>query len=135
MTVSAEIARAVQTRAGARCGYCRVHQSLQGATFHVEHIIPRCRGGRSELENLAWCCPSCNLQKSDRIESEDPSSGETHAFFHPRQMSWEDHFGWDGLRLISLTPVGRATAAALNLNHPRRLMIREAEAVFDLFPP
>lgn len=62
MTVSSEIARVVQTRAGARCEYCRMHQSLQGATFHVEHIIPRCRGGRSELENLAWCCPSCNLQ-------------------------------------------------------------------------
>lgn len=57
------------------------------------------------------------------------------ALFHPRRMRWEDHFKWEGFRLVALTPIGRATAAALNLNHPRRLEIREAEAIFDLFPP
>ena len=45
-----------------------MHQSLQGATFHVEHIVPRCLGGLSKLENLAWACPSCNLHKSNRVE-------------------------------------------------------------------
>lgn len=45
-----------------------MHQSLQGATFPLEHIIPRCRGGSSEPENLAWACPSCNLRKSNRVE-------------------------------------------------------------------
>ena len=29
----------------------------RGATFHVEHIVPTSRGGTSELDNLAWCCP------------------------------------------------------------------------------
>ena len=28
----------VRARAGDRCEYCRMHQSLQGATFHVEHV-------------------------------------------------------------------------------------------------
>jgi hypothetical protein len=28
-----------------------------------------------------------------------------------------------------------ATVAALDLNHPRRVRIREAEEWFDLFPP
>jgi hypothetical protein len=31
--------------------------------------------------------------------------------------------------------IGRATVFALDLNHPRRLLIREAEELFDLFPP
>jgi 5-methylcytosine-specific restriction endonuclease McrA len=44
-----------------------MHQSLQGATFHIEHVIPRVRGGTSELENLALACPSCNLHKADRV--------------------------------------------------------------------
>jgi hypothetical protein len=37
--------------------------------------------------------------------------------------------------LIGMTPSGRATIQILELNSPRRLMIREAEAAFDLFPP
>jgi len=31
--------------------------------------------------------------------------------------------------------VGRATLLALNLNHPRRVLIRQAEELFGLFPP
>jgi len=33
-----------------------------------------------------------------------------------------------------LTPTGRATVALLYLNHPRRLLIRQAEELFGLFP-
>jgi hypothetical protein len=33
------------------------------------------------------------------------------------------------------TPVGRATVDTLLLNHERRIKIRQAEALFDLFPP
>jgi hypothetical protein len=36
---------------------------------------------------------------------------------------------------VGLTPTGRATVAALDLNHPRRLRIREPEEWFNLFPP
>lgn len=53
MSVPEELSRAVRTRANGRCQYCLMHESLQGATFHLEHIIPRCKGGRSDLENLA----------------------------------------------------------------------------------
>jgi hypothetical protein len=34
-----------------------------------------------------------------------------------------------------LTPVGRATIEALNLNHPRRQRIREVEETFGLYLP
>ena len=44
-------------------------------------------------------------------------------------------FTWAGTHLIGKTPAGRATVAALALNHPRRIRIREAEARFGLFPP
>lgn len=135
MNIAAEIARAVEARASGRCEYCRMHHSLQGATFHVEHIVPRCKGGDSQPGNLAWCFPSCNLHKADRVEFTDPVSGGVASLFNPRQMHWEEHFEWDGFRLNGRTPVGRATAAALDLNHPRRLRIREAEGMFGLFPP
>ena len=41
----------------------------------------------------------------------------------------------DGLHITGVTPVGQATVDALLLNHERRIKIRQAEALFDLFPP
>ncbi len=130
-----EIIRQVQERAGDRCEYCRMHQALQGGTFHLEHIIPDARGGPSTLDNLAWSCPGCNLRKSDRIEAHDPDSGASVPLFHPRSDKWSEHFRWEGYLLVGKTPVGRATVAALELNHPRRLLIRHAEELFRMFPP
>jgi hypothetical protein len=135
MNPGSEIIRIVATRAGERCEYCRMHQALQGATFHLEHIMPSSRGGVSDLDNLAWYCPSCNLRKSDRIEATDPDSGVLAPLFNPRQTPWSDHFQWETYRLVGRTPVGRATAFALDLHHPRRILIRQAEELFGLFPP
>ena len=135
MTSWDEIQREVEQRAKERCEYCGMHQALQGATFHVEHVIPRCRSGESNLENLAWACPGCNLRKSDRVEAPDPQTGAVARLFDPRVDRWGDHFQWEGYHITALTPTGRATAAALDLNHPRRIRIRQAEQMFDLFPP
>ena len=126
---------AVATRANGRCEYCGMHQSLQGATFHVEHIVPQSRGGNSDLENLAWCCPACNLHKANRIESIDPGENVNTRLFHPRQDIWPEHFEWVDMRILGKTRIGRATIALLDLNHDRRLLIRQAETLFDLFPP
>jgi len=130
-----ETARLVEARAEGRCEYCRMHQSLQGATFHVEHITPSSRGGSSAPTNLAWCCPACNLHKSDRIEADDPVSGDRVSLFNPRRDSWPAHFRWEGYHLAGQTPVGRATVLILDLNHPRRILIRQAEELFRLYPP
>ena len=135
MTSWTEIGREVERRAAGRCEYCRMHQSLQGATFHVEHIIPRSLGGRSEIENLAWACPSCNLHKSNRVEVSISDDHVPVPLFNPRSDKWSDHFGWECYHIIGLTPVGRATVDALLLNHERRIKIRQAEALFALFPP
>ncbi len=129
------IEKRVETRAGGRCEYCRMHQSLQGATFHLEHVVPRSRGGRRVLGNLAWACPRCNLKKSDRVLIQDPATGRTVRLFNPRVDAWTDHYRFSGYRVVARTIVGRATLAALDLNHPRRLRIRRAEALFGLFPP
>ncbi len=112
-----------------------MHQSLQGATFHVEHVVPRAHGGRRTHGNLAWACPRCNLQKSDRVLVRDPTTGRPVALFNPRAEIWADHFRFSGYRIVPLSVVGRATLAALDLNHPRRLRIRRAEKLFGLFPP
>ena len=135
MTVPEELSRAVRARAQARCQYCRMHESLQGASFHIEHIIPLCQGGRSGLENLALACPGCNLHKAARIAAIDPATHEEVRFFHPVQQRWAEHFRFHGYQVEALTAVGRATVDALHLNHPRRQRIREVEQAFGLYPP
>ncbi len=112
-----------------------MHQALQGGTFHVEHILPESRGGDSNLENLAWSCPGYNLRKSDRVEVADPISGANVPIFNPRVDRWPEHSYWDGHFLSGLTSKGRATVQLLDLNHPRRVLIRQAESLFGLFPP
>src|SRR5438270_13853818 len=87
MNLAGELAGLVRERADDRCQYCLMHQSLQGASFHVEHIIPRSKGGSSEMANLALACPSCNLHKADRIKAIDPVTGSLVQLFHPIQES------------------------------------------------
>lgn len=125
----------IAARAGGRCEYCKMHQSLQGATFHIEHVIPRARGGQSEPTNLALACPSCNLHKSDRISTALTAGLVEVALFNPRTDYWAEHFDWDEYTLIGRTDVGRATIQALELNHERRIKVRQAEQLFGLFPP
>jgi hypothetical protein len=135
MISRAELERLTAERAGNRCEYCRMHQALQGATFHLEHVIPISRGGTSELSNLALACPACNLKKSDRVEVTDPETGDLVTLFHPRQDSWKDHFAWEDYHLIGLTAKGRGTVNALAFNDARKIKIRQAEQGFGLFPP
>jgi hypothetical protein len=112
-----------------------MHQSLQGATFHVEHAEPRSMGGTDHPENLAWACPRCNLMKSDRKSLPDSLTGEVVPIFNPRKDSWDAHFTWDGYRAQGITGIGRAVVAAFEFNHARRILIRQAEEMFGLFPP
>ena len=135
MTVPEELSRAVRARAGARCQYCLMHESLQGATFHIEHVIPQCQGGHSDLENLALACPGCNLHKASRITAIDQSTGQDVRLFHPIRQLWSEHFRLKGYQIEGLTAVGRATVDTLSLNHSRRQRIREVEEAFGLYPP
>ena len=112
-----------------------MHESLQGATFHVEHIAPQSKGGTSTLENLALACPRCNLHKADKTTAADPLSSEHVPLFHPVRQLWAEHFALKYYEVEGRTPVGRATVAALDLNHPRRQRIRRVEEAFGLFPP
>lgn len=110
-----------------------MHQELQGATFHVEHIVPSARGGTDDQTNPAWACPACNLHKSDKTRSADPMDGTAVRLFHPRIDDWNEHFQWIRFDLVDRTPIGRATVRGLDLNHERRKRIREAEHLLGLF--
>jgi hypothetical protein len=65
----------------------------------------------------------------------DPESGDKVPLFNPRSHSWNEHFAWDDYQIVGMSAIGLATIAALELNHPRRIRIRQAEQIFGLFPP
>jgi len=92
MAVAEELARAVRARAQQRCQYCRMHEILQGATFHIKHVVPQSKGGASALENLALACPGCNLRKASKVLAVDPETGDWVPLFHPIRGGWAEHF-------------------------------------------
>jgi hypothetical protein len=55
--------------------------------------------------------------------------------FNPRKDNWEVHFRFENTKILAITAIGRATVELLDLNSPRRQLIRRAEAQFGLFPP
>ena len=49
------------------CCECGARKN-DGATLHIDHIIPVSKGGSDELDNLQTLCSDCNLNKSDVIQ-------------------------------------------------------------------
>lgn len=103
----------------------------------MEHLVPLAAGGTSTIENLALACFACNRRKWDRRTGTDPEAGVEHRLFDPRADRWNDHFAWsaDGLELVGVTPVGRATVNALGLNRDRLKQIRAADLEVGRHPP
>ena len=125
----------VVLRAGNRCEYCGLSQLGQEGSFHVDHVIPRAARGPTTVDNLALACVSCSLRKWAKQTATDPDCGDEVPLFNPRRHVWEEHFRWAAERVVPLTPVGRATVAALALNRPLILAIRQEEAARGRHPP
>ena len=131
----ASLRRLVIQRADNRCEYCGLSQTGQAATFHIDHVIPIAVGGGTVADNLALACVSCSLYKGARQMLEDSQTGEIVPIFNPRKQNWQEHFCWQGVRVIGLTSTGRATIDALNLNRGIILAIRAEEEFFGRHPP
>lgn len=108
-----------------RCCYCQTQENIVGMRFTIDHIIPEVLGGTTTIDNLCLACWDCNLLKQQRIAAIDPITEIMVTLFHPYQQRWHDHFVWQesGAMIVGLTPTGRATIAALQLN---RLLLVQA---------
>lgn len=119
--------RAVRQRANSCCEYCQLsEQHSPVARLQIEHIRPKKHGGSDSTNNLALACIDCNLRKGVNLTGIDPTSGEITQLFNPRELVWNSHFAWAGIRIVGLSDVGRATVYCLELNSPDRLMVRVA---------
>ncbi len=95
-------------RDGFTCQYCSDRHPAQDLTF--DHVVPRCRGGRTTWENVVTACGDCNLRKGSRLPREcamfprmtprQPTTWELQdngRAFPPNFLheSWRDFLYWD----------------------------------------
>lgn len=132
--VSTTLREEVFADAQHRCGYCRTPQKLINVSLQIEHLRPVVLGGLTVRDNLWLSCSTCNVYKGSQVSGVDPVTGRKIRLYNPRRQKWERHFRWEGIRIVGLSPTGRATVEALQLNHPVHLPPREFWAETIRFP-
>jgi len=132
-----ELRERVRRQAGEGCGYCLSHQDYVWSGLEVEHIVPLSAGGIDAEENLWLACRPCNSHKGSQTEAMDPNTGALVPLFNPRTQVWREHFAWseDGVQIIGLNAIGRATVVALRLNDTRLVAIRRRWMEVGWHPP
>jgi len=50
------------------CKYCGIKMGRNECT--IDHVIPQCRGGKTEFDNCVTACHDCNNKKDNRTPSE-----------------------------------------------------------------
>ena len=123
--ISAALRRKVAARASWRCEYCLIHEDDCFWGCEVDHVISEKHGGRTTLSNLAYCCAFCNRHKGPDIATLDVRK-KLVPLFHPRRDEWHEHFRFQGLRILGISDIGKATARLLQFNAAARLEERRA---------
>lgn len=96
-------------------------------SFHIEHIISLKHGGNSELDNLAYACPVCNIHKGSDIATILESVKDPIRFFNPRLDNWEEHFKVeDSGLIIPVSHIGEGTIKIFEFNSPDSIIERKA---------
>lgn len=124
-------------KANYRCGYCQTQEVVSGVHLTLEHIVPQSKGGQTIEPNLWLSCRLCNESKGVLTEYHDLESGTLVPLFNPNSQKWSDHFAWNesSTLIVGLTPIGRATIGALDLNNEFRVRSRAIWVEVGWHPP
>ncbi|MEM6320433.1 MAG: HNH endonuclease signature motif containing protein [Bacteroidota bacterium] len=135
--ISKKDRRAVIERANRLCEYCLAPADYAFHPFCVDHIIAVSKGGKNDLENLAYSCQNCNGSKYNKLIGIDPLTQRQVSLFNPRTQNWTVHFDWnvDFTIVIGKTACGRATVKTLKMNLPSTTNIRTALVEIGVHPP
>lgn len=131
-----QIRAQVIRRAKERCEYCQTQQVIV-VSMEIDHIIPQSSKGKTELENLCYACISCNGSKLHFQTGIEPDTGNEIQLFNPRTQTWQDHFRWseDGIRILGITEIGRATINRLRMNRDAIIRARQRWVEAGWHPP
>lgn len=108
-----------------RCGYCGVREEEAGSELEIDHFQPRSAGGDEDLENLVYCCTTCNrLKGAFWPVNKSPSYRR---LLHPRRDDLTAHAREeaDG-QLTPLTETGAFHVDRLRLNRAPLMALRRA---------
>jgi len=116
--IDKNIRQLIRERAKYLCEYFHSPEEASAALFEIDHIITQSLGGFDALENLALACQRCNGYRYNFTKGIDPETKEEVPLFNPRWQQWSEHFIWtkDGLIIIGITSIGRATCNRLDFN-------------------
>jgi 5-methylcytosine-specific restriction endonuclease McrA len=68
------------------CQYCG--KKLPRTALNLDHVLPRCQGGRTTWENVVCCCVPCNLHKGART----PAQAGISLLRPPERPRWNPTF-------------------------------------------
>ncbi len=126
--VPVALRRQVRDRAGERCEYCLIPESMSWTTHTIDHILAEKHGGTTEADNLALACALCNSRKGSDLASIDEQTGLLEPLFHPRRDAWSEHFqlvaGRIEPRKVASALAVRAAATDLTDSLARKLRTR-----------
>lgn len=123
--IPAALRRLIEERANRLCEYCLLPADVSFFPHEVDHVIAEKHGGATNADNLAFTCWRCNRHKGSDLGSFDPQTGAFSFLFNPRTQQWTEHFKFESLTMIGLTPEGRTTVKLLQLNNDERLAERQ----------
>lgn len=109
-----------------RCGYCGVKEEEAGSELEIDHFRPRSASGTDDVNNLVYCCPTCNRFKGDFWPVDDANL--THRrLLHPQRDDLATHLRAevDG-RLSPLTETAAFYIERLRLNRPPLVALRRS---------
>ena len=123
--LSESVKKLVRERANLCCEYCRQPESNSFIKFQFDHIIAIRHGGKSVLENLAFCCMICNRLKGTDLATYLLDEEKLIRLFHPRKHIWSAHFEVSEGVIYPKTDIGEATIKLLDFNEINRILERK----------
>lgn len=121
----------VLKRAKYRCELCGAHE--EHAALHVDHILPRAKGGSDDLSNFQALCVTCNTNKRDRDDTDFRGVLETYTDREPDCL----FCGIDTGRIIAENELCYAIRDGFPVTPLHTLVIPKRHVVdyFDLYQP
>ena len=120
-----DLRRQVAQRSNFCCEYCLLPDALAIYPFEVDHILAVRHGGKTKLENLAYCCSRCNRNKRSDLTTVLTEQEIIVRIFNPRLDSWNDHFEVESGVIYPKSTIGEATIKLLDFNTPERIIGRQ----------
>jgi 5-methylcytosine-specific restriction endonuclease McrA len=100
------IKQIVISRANNLYEYCQLEDGMIYIPHQIEHIIGLKHGAKTEIENLAYRCFSCNNNKGSDIGTILLPQKQFVRLFKPRIDSWTEHFESINRVFHALTSIG-----------------------------